>query len=298
VLIVGAFPGTAAAQLPDLPPLPGLPPVGGSPQPPHPPKPPSQQPPAAGARGSFGDVVTYRTNPQSTGFTRDDSAFGPLYRLWSKRFRGPASTPLITRGRVMANVANSDTSYGSRVVAFDLRTGRRVWSRRTPGTYYSSHIAIDGGRLVALNTEGVMRAFAVANGRPLWTFHPPGNSFSLDSVPVAAGGTAYFVAEHTDSSNTYLYAVAMRTGVLRWKRLVPVDYGHAQPALDSRRVYALDTCGRAIALRRSDGSEVWPGRRASCSRVASSRPVATVSSTTRPAAHIAGDFPAARRTPR
>jgi outer membrane protein assembly factor BamB len=217
-----------------------------------------QQPPAEGARGAFGDFVSYRANPQLTGYTPDDSAFGPLFKLWSRRFKGPVSTPLITRGRVIANVANSDgTRYGSRVVAFDPRTGRTAWSRPTPGTYFSSHLAIDGGRLVALNTEGVLRAFTVADGRPLWTFRTPDRSFTSDYIPVAAGGTAYFVAYDTGSSNTYLFAVDMRTGAMRWRQGAPVVYGPSQPALDGRRVYTFDTCGRVAAFRRSDGAELW-----------------------------------------
>ena len=256
MLIAAALPGPAVAQVPDLPPLPGLPPVG-QPNPPNPPRPPSQEPPAAGARGSFGDVVSYRMNPQHTGFTKDDSAFGPLYRLWSRRFQGPVSQPLVVPGLVIANVANLDEGYGSRVIAFDLRSGRRVWTRRTPGTYYSAHIAIDRGRVVALNTDGVLRAFAVANGRPLWTYRPPGDHFAHESIPVAAGGTAYFVAEHPYDSTTYLYAVEMRTGRLRWRRVVPTDFDRAMPALDGRRAIVSDACGNAVALRRSDGAVAW-----------------------------------------
>lgn len=246
-VLAGALPGTAVAQLPDLPPLPRLPPAGGAPRPPSG---GTRQPPRESAGGPFGDVVSYRLNPQHTGYTGDDSAFGPLFKLWSRDLGGAVSQPLVVRGLAIANVANDSTSYGSWVVALDLATGHRVWSRATPGTYFSAHIAIDRGRVVALNTDGVMRAFAVRNGRPLWTFRA-GKEFSHDSIPVAAGGTAYFVTEH------HLYAVAMRTGALRWRRAVPVDYSRAQPALDGRRVYALDTCGRVVAFRRSDGAQLW-----------------------------------------
>jgi outer membrane protein assembly factor BamB len=260
VLVAGVVAATAApqasAQLPQLPPLPGIPPSGGQPQPPGPPQ---GQPPAEGAKGAFGDVVSYRMNPQHTGATAEVRVFGPLFRLWSHSFHGPASTPLIVPGRVIVNVARSDGvtgGPGSRVVALDPRTGRRVWSREAPAVQYAAHIAVAGGRVVSVNEEGVARAFAVKDGRPLWTFRPNGTYFAR-TVPVAAGGSVYFAVSTGSSGEAALYALSMRTGKPRWRRPVPVAPDGAMPLLDSRRVILTDPCGNAVALRRSDGATAW-----------------------------------------
>lgn len=255
LLVAAVAAAPAPAQLPELPSLPGLPPPGN-----EPPPPPLEVPPAAGAGGSFGDVVSYRMNPQHTGATRDDSVFGPLRKLWSVRYPDgrPASQPLIVPGRVIVNLANSDSTqaYGSHVIAYDPRTGRRAWMRNTPGTYFSSHIAIDGGRLVSVNYDGIARAFAVRDGRPLWNYRAGRFAF-VDAPPVAAGGTAYFTSEYGSAYQLMLYAVNMSTGQLRWKRELPIDAYGAFPALDRQRVYVANSCGDAAAVRRSDGEVVW-----------------------------------------
>jgi outer membrane protein assembly factor BamB len=248
-------PAAASAQLPQLPPLPGVATGGGKPPPGGG---PGAQPPAVGAGGSFGDVVSYRMNPQHTGSTADVSVFGPIFRLWSRHFEGPPNQPLIVKGRVIVNVAASDgTAYGSRVVALNPRNGHQIWSRDTPGTYFSSHIAIDGGRVVSVNVDGVARAFAVADGRPLWTYTVPSEAPFFRGVPVAAGGSVYFLDGGHTSGQSELYALDMRTGALRWRKTVPIDGEAAMPLLDTRRVIMADACGTAVALRRSDGATLW-----------------------------------------
>jgi outer membrane protein assembly factor BamB len=246
----------AAAQLPPLPPLPGVPPGGGN-QPPPGDNRPGQERPATPGPGK-GDVVSYRGNPQHTEASSDGSVFGPLERLWTVDFDAPPSQPLIAAGRVIVNVPKKGVpSYGSEVVALNPATGKQIWRQPTPGTYFSAHIAIDGDRVVSVNYDGVARAFALADGRPLWTreLAANGTHITIDNAPVARGGTVFVYASGSSYGGT-MFALATDTGAVRWSR--PIDnISGAMPAVDDRRVFVSDTCGNAAALWQADGVPVW-----------------------------------------
>ena len=244
-------PAAGRAQLPQLPPTLGLPPPSGQPPGPN----PSQgRPPTIGSAPEAGDVVSYRGNPQHTRAAGDDTVFGPLVRLWTRRFNGPVWHPLLAGRRVVVNVAKSDGSggYGSEVVAVDPATGRDIWRRATPGTYFSAPIAIDSGRVFSMNVEGLVRAFALRDGKPLWTHQLPGQFSTLQSVPVAANGSLYIA-----TSDGSVHALDGATGQELWSRQVTSHYQVSMPALDGDRVIAADGCGNATALRRTDGAIVW-----------------------------------------
>ena len=261
VLLALAVP--ASAQLPQLPPLPGVPPTGGNP-PGSGGSQPSQERPATPGPGR-GDVVSYRGNPQQTESYADDSVFGPLERLWTVDFGAPPSQPLIAEGRVIVNVPSRGMSgYGSLVVALDPATGKEIWRQPTPGTYYSAHIAIDGGRVVSANHDGVVRAFALADGRPLWTRQlggENGGTAGVGNAPVARGGTAFVLTYTSVADQGKMFALAMDTGAVRWTRDIERIDGDAMPALDDRRVFVSDECGNAIALWQADGVPIWQRER-------------------------------------
>ncbi|HEX8742012.1 MAG TPA: PQQ-binding-like beta-propeller repeat protein [Thermoleophilaceae bacterium] len=256
VLAAVLCPAPAPAQLPGVPPIPLPPPAEPSPEPNPPPR--GERPPTPGP-GS-GEVVSYRGNPQNTASFADQSVFGPLEPLWTVDFKAAASQPLIVPGRVIVNVPNEGgDSYGSRVVALDPATGRQVWSQPTPGVYFSAHIAIDGNVVVSLNGDGVLRGFAIDDGRPLWTTDLDLQSHA--AAPIARGGTTFVVV------GASARAVDSATGALRWTRTVTLDSSSALPALDDRRLFLSDACGAAAALWQADGEVAWTReRRGGCSQ--------------------------------
>lgn len=239
----------AAAQLPPLPPAPGLP-QPEQPPPERPPPSPPPNPPGPGPGPAPGDVVSYRGNPQHTQAAADESVFGPLQPLWSKDFKAPPSQPLIVGDRVILNVPKPGSSgYGSLVVALDRLTGKEVWRREVAGVYYTAHIAVDSGLVFAVNNDGLVHAFAVADGAQRWTAQVPR---ALMNAPVAGGGTVYVLGDGGS-----LHAFAADTGAKRWQASGALDTFRAIPALDSERVYLGEECGSAVAIRRSDGAVVW-----------------------------------------
>jgi outer membrane protein assembly factor BamB len=248
-LAAAILPGAAPAQVPGLPPIPGLPPANPSPErdpPPRGDRPPSQGP-------GNGEVVSYFGNPQNTAAFADSSVFGPLELLWTARLGGAASQPLIVPGRIIVNVPNANES-GSRVVALEPSTGKELWSQPTPGTYFSAHIALDGDRVVSLNWDGVLRAFAVADGRPLWT-RDLGRPDSPYQHPIARGGMVFVIASGT------AHGVSSSDGTVRWTRSVKLESSTAYAALDDRRLFLSDGCGTAVALWQADGEIAWSRER-------------------------------------
>jgi outer membrane protein assembly factor BamB len=183
---------------------------------------------------------------------------GPLERLWTHSFPRYVNQPLIVGGKVIVNVTLAGDRYGSRVVALDAATGRLIWRRSTPGTYFSAHIAANGGRVFSVNTDGVVRAFAADSGAPAWTTHLPDQSF-VEAPPVAHAGTV-FVHDARASSGSTLYALSAASGAVRWKAQVPLR-GFGWPVLDGERVFLADGCGNAHALAQTTGEVVWTRQR-------------------------------------
>jgi outer membrane protein assembly factor BamB len=252
---IGAWlPAAATAQLPSLPPAPGSPPPEQQPPPPQQQPPPQHNPPppAPGtpAGGAADDMVSYFGNPQHTNATETEPVFGPLAIQWTKRFRGPTNHPLIVGGRVLVNVSNSGQDpYGSQIVVLDARTGRELWRQPTPGVYFSAPIAVDSGRVVSVNQDGVARGFALEDGRPLWSTQVS----SRATVPVAAGGVAYFGGTAVDDA----------TGKVLWRAQTGVS--SEAPLIDAQRLYMTDGCGSAVAISRASGKVLWERRREDCS---------------------------------
>ena len=237
--------GPAAAQLPPLPPVPGLPPGGGEP-PPSPPPGGGQQPPPAEPSARGAEALSYQGDPGHTGSSSEQRVFGPLQRIWTRRFNGPVNQPLVVGGKVIVNVARTDGhGYGSFVIALDPRTGRTQWKRPTDGVYYSAPIAATGGRVFSADFDGVVRAFDAASGEPAWTVDLDS---SFTEVPVAADGLVFVARPDT------LTALSAADGSLRWSKPAP-QYA-TWPVVDSERVYVVDGCD-AIAYALASGDRVW-----------------------------------------
>jgi outer membrane protein assembly factor BamB len=245
-----AGPLAAPARPDPLPPLPAIGNPFGTPAPsPGPPSPGSPVP------GPGADVVAYQGNPARSGATADESVFGPLAKLWSIRYPGPVDQPLIVGGRVIVNVANGESGYGSSVLALNPTTGRELWRQATPGTYFSAPIAADQGRVVSVNFNGVVRAFDAADGSPAWTTALSGSTGN--GAPAAAGGL-FFVLLSSGTARATLSALSIADGSVRWSRdLALSDVFRAMPALDDRRIFVADSCGGSDAFSQSSGQVLW-----------------------------------------
>ncbi|MBK5306600.1 MAG: PQQ-binding-like beta-propeller repeat protein [Frankiaceae bacterium] len=105
------------------------------------------------------------TQRQDSERTINAGNVGTLVPVWKTADTGYSSPPPIVSGGCV--FINTD----GHVVAYDLDTGRTVWSSQGPDTFGTFAVAVVDGRVhVGLNNGGRPRAaaFDVATGRPLW----------------------------------------------------------------------------------------------------------------------------------
>jgi outer membrane protein assembly factor BamB len=76
------------------------------------------------------------------------------------------------------------------------------------------------------------------------------DSFSAGEPPLIAGDDGYYVQDHA------LLARSESTGVVRWRRAT-AEQIPLPPLLAGDYVYAVDSEGQVLALRRQDGQKVW-----------------------------------------
>ncbi len=178
------------------------------------------------------------------------SADGGL--LSFSRNRRLLAQPVVGDGRVFA------MDSAGVVGAFDLQSGRRLWS----GEVLPDHeregdvgggIAYDDGRLIAATGAAEVVAMDAASGRILWR---SSTGAPVRSAPAASDGRIFVVtAENTTiaynaSDGKKLWShegVAAPTGIL----------GNAAPAVDEDVVVAPRSTGEVVALRAATGRQVW-----------------------------------------
>ena len=191
-------------------------------------------------------------DPGRTSHTADDGVAPPLVKLWTRDFDNQLTYPLIVGDRVFVAVVSTGASdrfsFGDRIYALDLRTGRVLWRTAIPGPYYTAMLAYDGGRLFVVNWNGLVKAFSPASGREFWETKVPGDHYS--DPPVALGGTVYLVSPTANR----LEAINERTGYLRWQARAQTCGGSI--ALDTSRLY-LDGCGHLSAYSQATGGLLW-----------------------------------------
>lgn len=134
--------------------------------------------------------------------------------------------------------------------ALDAHNGAVRWQRRTLDGFPKS-LAVEGGVLVMLAYQDVVRALDARTGEQIWQ-RDTGNwtpAFTL------ADGTLYF-----GSANTKVHALDVRTGAVRWQFDIPqgsFNYVLDAPAVARGRVFFLTQRGDLMALRAADGRLLW-----------------------------------------
>jgi outer membrane protein assembly factor BamB len=120
---------------------------------------------------------------------------------------------------VSARQYNAQNGYISTgwIIGLDRATGRRVWSfRNGDGTDWrtvASGVSVAGSLLLASDhLSGAVFAVDRATGKEVWRRIGPADKFGALTSPVVVGSTAYYA-----SIDTYVYAVDVSTGAVRWK---------------------------------------------------------------------------------
>lgn len=150
----------------------------------------------------------------------------------------------------------ANKSYGNLALA---AAPKKLWSVKIAGSTKKQRLAaspvIGGGKLFAMDTDGVVHAFDAASGKELWTasFQIKGDG----SNSVYGGGASY--------SNDRVYvttgvgevaALDAGSGKQLWK-VKPSGPLRGSPTIAFNSVFVMTQSNQIIALNADDGAQVW-----------------------------------------
>jgi alpha-tubulin suppressor-like RCC1 family protein/outer membrane protein assembly factor BamB len=202
---------------------------------------------------SPGESVAYQVNAAHDGHLTTGAPALPLQKRWSRDLGGLVSYPIVAAGKVFVTATGAGGGYGTYLHAFDATTGATAWGPiPLGGLYFWSGLAYGGGRLYAVNYDGVLRAFDPATGAQKWIRQLPGQ-YAFSSEPTYADGIVYVGGA---GSGGTLYAVSAVTGKVLWTRPV-VNGDHSSPAVSEEGVFVSYACPNAFAFEPVDGEPLW-----------------------------------------
>ena len=148
------------------------------------------------------------------------TAYQGKQRLWQQKVskQGLSSGVEAAEGTVI--VGNKK----GQLFALDQATGEQKWTAQLSGAILSASL-IQAGRVVTLSNDGTVYAHDLATGQQVWTYNLPDVQFSLRGTasPIALDPRTVLIA----SSNAYVYALDVLTGVPRMQRRVAVSDGRS-----------------------------------------------------------------------
>ena len=173
--------------------------------------------------------------PQFLGPSRDATLAGPrLARDWSRQppkrlWRqplGPAWSGFVISGGIA--VTQEQRGAEERVVAYELRSGKPLWSHADAARYETviagtgprATPAIAGGRVYAMGALGILNALDLASGRRLWSRDVPKETraslpdWGRSCSPLVLDGRVIVIAGGPDGHR--LVAYDAESGALVW----------------------------------------------------------------------------------
>jgi outer membrane protein assembly factor BamB len=215
-------------------------------------------------KGWFGDTKSENIEPPTP--LADFTPSLSVQEIWNERIgkgegrSGARMSVAYADGRLYAASVNGD------VEAFDAASGRSVWKKHAGSrrgfiwhrgdnsVRWTGGPSIDGDLVVVGTLEGSVQAFAAADGADLWTAQL---SSEIISPPGIGAG---IVAARTNDGR--VFGLDAKTGKRLWvfdHATVPVLSlrGNSGPVIDSGSVYVGEDNGKVVALRASDGGELW-----------------------------------------
>ncbi len=173
---------------------------------------------------------------------------------WRVPVAGGYSGPAVADGRVfvMDYVRKSGEAFNNpgrratldgyeRVLCFDAKTGKRLWSHQYHRPYNISYPAgprctptVDGDRVYTLGAEGDLLCLDVQTGKVLWSrqlrdeYQTRTPIWGYASHPLVVGDTLYCVA---GGRGSVAVALDKRTGEEKWRALSARGPGYCPPSL-------------------------------------------------------------------
>jgi outer membrane protein assembly factor BamB len=214
--------------------------------------------------------------PQWLGPNRDNSSpekvvpwKKALKVLWRKPVGEGNSSPIVAGGRVFVHAKVKDKNE-EEVVAYDAKTGRKVWRKAYPRAAFKSLYgngpratpAVAGGKVYTFGITGVLTCFAAAAGKQLWQvdtlkkFGAKNLFFGMACSPLVEGKN---VLVNVGATGASVVAFQKDKGDTAWKSQddrasysSPIIFGKGK----ERQVVFLTGLG-VISLNPADGALFW-----------------------------------------
>ena len=157
------------------------------------------------------------------------AAYQGKQRLWQQKVSKQGLSSGIEAGEGIVVVGNKK----GQLFALDQATGEQKWTAQLSGAILSASL-IQSGRVITITNDDTVYAHDLATGQQVWTYNLPNVQFSLRGIatPVALDPRTVLIA----SSNAYIYALDIISGVPRMQRRVAVSEGRS----DIQRLNDLD----------------------------------------------------------
>jgi outer membrane protein assembly factor BamB len=181
------------------------------------------------------------------------------------------SSLAISGGRIFTMGARGNREY---VIAFDVATGKEVWSTANGHTYMNDRgngprgtPTVEGDRLYALGGSGDLSCLDTKSGRVLWTmnilqkFGGSNPNWGISESPLIIGEKVLVNAGGSEAS---VIALNKNDGALIWKsQSDPAGYSSGMPLqIGSTTQVVFFTSERAVGLDLKDGKLLWSYPRA------------------------------------
>lgn len=199
------------------------------------------------AQAQSDQARNYQIDATHTGSVTSPGLTPPLKQKWSVNFGQRISYPLIADGRVFVTVRNP-SAFGTMLYALDGATGANIWSFPLGGTYWWSALCYENGRVFAVNTDGLLRAFDGATGNLIWTRQL--NAYAVSAPPTVFQGVIYQGGSGT------IFAVSADTGDLLWTASV-TNGDASSPAVTADGLYVSYACPNVYKLNPANGTLIW-----------------------------------------
>ena len=187
----------------------------------------------------------FQIDATHTGAVSSPGLTPPLKQRWVVNFGQPISYPLIADGRVFVTV--KENGNGTKLVALDATNGAILWSTILGGTLNWGAACYENGRVFAMNSASVLRAFDAVTGNLIWSTSL--HLSILDSPPTVFQGVVYVSAED-------VYAVSADTGAVLWTKSV-INGDSSSPAVTSDGLWVSYSCPNVYKLNPATGAQIW-----------------------------------------
>jgi outer membrane protein assembly factor BamB len=194
-------------------------------------------------------AVAYQIDVGHSGAQTNDTLMPPLTQRWSVELGGTVSYPLIAEGRVFVVVSKKPLA-GTQLYALDQVTGAIVWGPvEFAGLSYGANATYGGGKIFALNREGLVCAYDSATGAESWC-HQSDEYPICGLPPVAFAGRVYACG------GAGVVALSQATGDLLWKYTFEASLW-TSPSVSASGVYVSFGVHRIHDLDPATGTLLW-----------------------------------------